>query len=566
MDFAVDSFAGEAVVGRTRHFLITTSPDSPVEFLTSEKHAAALAIEAGCEADLATLSDWFAVNWDDFPYSIWVSVGRDDDPRPHAANHWQGTSQSPQIWVYGATLSNSTWSIAIRDELARMLFVAELAEVLMRFSPNGWNPANSAGEGLSRVAAAELHKLGYYRPSGSASNGPHSTGWLQLAYRTRNVQDADATGARYDFITVSDNTDLNSLSYGCAILFLYYLHAQLNYSWRRIATSWGAHLCETFAQLTGRPSHTAFTEFSDVLNPHLPPGTTQSPPTDNVFPLAANPPVVLVALLGTSTRTIQQGEHLATLQPGPMCGEGVYSYRIIDVVTPVSVVAQAFASFAPRFTWSVNGVSLPFHGTQQQVTIPVRVTETAPGHGQPAQDGVLLSFSYLITDFNGWSQLDIKNLGFPGNIDGLEFTAVMSEAGAIVPSGVRTGSTTANPIFRDYSFEIRWYEDVSRCNVHAVGVAAINRKALLGEIFVLKNTPDPSPEQLNRVVLAARAYARAAGEVTSGAPGSVSTLANVLNRATMALRAGDDGVELAGDGQIVRAAPILPPTQLNAEP
>jgi hypothetical protein len=64
-----------------------------------------------------------------------------------------------------------------------MLFVAELAEVVMNAAPTGWNPGNSAGEALSRVAAAELHPQGYYRPAGSPNNGPYSTAWLQLDYR-----------------------------------------------------------------------------------------------------------------------------------------------------------------------------------------------------------------------------------------------------------------------------------------------------------------------------------------------------------------------------------------------
>jgi hypothetical protein len=237
-----------------------------------------------------------------------------------------------------------------------------------------------------------------------------------------------------------------------------------------------------------------------------------------------------------------------------MCEEAVYAYRIIDVATPVTVVARAFASFAPRFSWSVNGVSLPVHGMVQQVTVPVRVTGTVPKLGEPAKDGVPLLLSYLVTDFNDRSQLDITNLAFPGNIDGLEFTAVMTESGSTVLPGLLTGSTSVSPTMRDYRLEARWYEDVSRCNLHWVGVAAVNREALLGKLAELKNTPDPSPEQLQGVVLAARAYAEAAGEVIADAPTAMSTLADVLDRASTALRASDNGVELAGGGQVFRTA------------
>ena len=143
-----ETFGMQAVVGTTGPFIVTVAPDNP------ETRASAEAILASAAQDLATLENWFSYRWSDQPHGPWVSVSDDGDPAPHAANTWFHGDQSPRIEVYGATLANAGGSPAIRDELARMLFVAELAEVFMHAAPTNWNPGNSGGEALSRVAAA----------------------------------------------------------------------------------------------------------------------------------------------------------------------------------------------------------------------------------------------------------------------------------------------------------------------------------------------------------------------------------------------------------------------------
>ena len=539
------------IIGSTRNFLITVSTDTP------ETQSAAEAILATCEADLSTLEDWFDYNWDDFPYGIWVSAGEDGDPAPHADNIWSGSSHSPHINVYGATTANAAGSAFVRDEIARGLFVAELAEVLMNAAPNGWNPSNNAGEGLSRVAFAELHPQGYYRPAGSANNAPYSTAWLQLEYRTRDRQDSEAAEPRYDFITVSENTDGNALSYGCAILFLYYLHSQLHCTWRQIATSWGAHLCETFAQLTSRPSTSAFTEFSDVLNAHLSPGTSLVPATENVFPLSAAPPVVLVTSYGTSKGHVRPdvfSAPQATLKPGPLCEESTYSYRVVDVTTPVSILARAPGAFAPRFLWRINGVAVSGAGVTRQATVPVRVVDTVPGTAEPAQDGIPLSISYLITDMPDRSQLTITNLSFPGNVDAIEVAAVMTEAGRDVIPGQFTGTTSVSPRYRNYELEPRWSFDVARCNSRYLGEAVVHRDALLDKLFALKNLPYPAPDQLGDLAEAAARYLAATRDLVSSAANDQRTLATLVPAISAALAPTDRDIVVSPEGRRFSAA------------
>jgi hypothetical protein len=551
MPSLIDTFAGEDVVGSVGPFLVTVSPD------TADTRAAAQAILTTCAQDLAILEDWFSYDWSDFPYGMWITVGDDGRPSPHADNVWFGDDQSPHVHVYGATLANAGGSGPVRDELARMLFVAEVAEVFMHAAPTGWNPGNSAGEGLSRVAAAELHPAGYYRPAGSPNNGPYSTGWLQLPWRRRDAQGAGTDEPRYDFVTVSEDTDGNGLSYGCAVLFLYYLHDQLRYSWKQIASSWGAHLAETFAQLTGRPSGTAFTEFADLLDAHLPPGTSVVPPRESVFPLKEHPSVVLTETYAASHGRRRDDEvAFASLKPGPLCPETGYEYHVVDLTSPVSVVARAPGSFAPGFLWSVGGTRV-FHGTQQ-VTVLVRVVDTRPGIGEPAQDGVPLRLQCTVQDFPTTSRLDVVNLDFPGNIDGFEVKAVLTEAGVSVIPGLISTTTTIAPRTRDYAMGWRWYMDVERCNPEALWQAAVHRDALIAKVFDLKNRPDPPPpDVLADLVSAVTRYAAAAEELTRTAPTVTGTLGTLLPAVAASLTAVDLAEQVAVDGRVFRTVPAV---------
>ncbi len=539
------------IIGQTGHFLITVSTDTP------DTRAAAQAILGTCEADLATLSDWFSVNWNDAPHGIWVSVGVDENSAPRASNIWWGADQSPLIAIYGIGLANANGMTNIRDELARMLFVAELAEVLMRFAPRGWDPGNSVGEGLSRVAAAELHPLGYYRPPGSANNGPYSTAWLQLPYRTRDLQNEVAPGPRYDFISLSEDTDKNVLSYGCAILFFYYLHTQLNFPWRSIVSAWGAHLSITFEQLTGRPGREAFTEFSDVLNLHLPPGTGLTPWTENVFPLRAKPSVLLYTSSLTVHRREQPEQLLIELKAGPLCEANVYTYRVVDVATKTTATARAPGTFMPRFSWSIAGVRLTDLGKGQIITIPVTVTGTVPGFDQPPpQRGVPMRLFCLITDFIDRSQLEITNLDFPGNTAPVEISTVMAESASTTIPGLFNSSASNSFTTRGYDLGMSWITDVDRCNPRLTDRVKASQEVLNDEIFNLKNVPHPHPpERLEAVVRAAQAYGEDVREMVAATAVSMETLREVLAPPSAASRANQSVTVVIGEGQAFRTGP-----------
>lgn len=91
-------------------------------------------------------------------------------------------------------------------------------------------------------------------------------------------------GARPDYVNVNDETDQNAESVGCAVLFLNFLHTQLNIPWERILGVGGATLSETYANLG--LGNDGFARFKSIIDSHFPPGKPSGVTTDNPFPLA----------------------------------------------------------------------------------------------------------------------------------------------------------------------------------------------------------------------------------------------------------------------------------------
>ena len=121
---------------------------------------------------------------------------------------------------------NSQGADPLADDAVMGLFIAEIIEVLMsgRDVQTGkitWHEANSDGEGLSRMAVGMLHAASYY--NGTYLGGPYVNGWLQSA-------------ARDDWITKNELSDTDGDSFGCSLLFLYWLHSQLGHSMTEIIT------------------------------------------------------------------------------------------------------------------------------------------------------------------------------------------------------------------------------------------------------------------------------------------------------------------------------------------
>jgi hypothetical protein len=154
-------------------------------------------------------------------------------------------------------------------DLANFLNCAEVSEVLMAAQAEGWNCGASAGEGLSRVLATELH--------------PASLSLFVSAPRWLN-------SARPDWVTQTEGTDRDYVSIGCATLFINYLRHQLHFSLAQIVQAGGTTLQQTYERLTG--STDAFGPFARLLEARFPLGVTVNLPNDNPFALSEVPYVL----------------------------------------------------------------------------------------------------------------------------------------------------------------------------------------------------------------------------------------------------------------------------------
>ncbi len=150
-------------------------------------------------------------------------------------------------------------------DYTRMLVVAEEVEVFSDAQGIGWDCGASNGEGLSRVLATLLYPAELDGYTSAAA-------WLD-------------TPDRPDFINVNEPTDTNYVSIGCSVLFLNYLHYQLDFQWQEIVQAGALTLAQTYTKLTGQPD--GLTPFKALLQAFYPVGTPSGVTTDNVFPLLA---------------------------------------------------------------------------------------------------------------------------------------------------------------------------------------------------------------------------------------------------------------------------------------
>jgi len=239
-------------VGSTSHFNVL--------YDDSLSYAQALASDVlnSCEADLSTLSGiWVGTV---VPASFQVTIINGGGGGFHSGTnitlHASSTQDAPGI---------SSLLVAEVDEV----FMSQQLAVLGK----GFNPGYSHGEGLSRVLAAELY------PAVAGRWGVGLT-WLN-------------TTPRPDWVSATDPSDQHEVSYGCASLFLNYLHYQLGFTWQQIVGA-ADNTLALIAQNLG--VHNAYNDFFAVVARHYPVGTAVSPAQlphdpegfaiDNLFPLS----------------------------------------------------------------------------------------------------------------------------------------------------------------------------------------------------------------------------------------------------------------------------------------
>jgi hypothetical protein len=253
--------------GSTQHFNVNYDTD-----LGADGQMIANGVLASCESEYNTLSFLFGITNPPQQFNIIIAPLDPSGQGSGGAFHYgcNGTD----LYIDAKTVPN------VDIDYSRMLVVAEEVEVFSDTQGLGWRCDYSNGEGLSRVLAKLLYP--------AELNGYATAGvWLN--------------SNRPDFITQNDQTDTNFISTGCSVLFLNYLHYQLDFSWPQIVQKGGATLQDTYRNLVNDPNADALTPFLALLQAFFPVGTPVNVPTDNVFPLlsALNLPYCGVQFQGT---------------------------------------------------------------------------------------------------------------------------------------------------------------------------------------------------------------------------------------------------------------------------
>jgi hypothetical protein len=161
------------------------------------------------------------------------------------------------------------------------VFMAEWVEILMSITSN-WNAGDSSGEGLSQFCSIQRFQTGHYNYYGSWVDS-----WL-------NGVTGGPNAARTDWVNHTFtgsggvNGDGDSVSFGCALAFIFYLNVQLGFSINQIIAAYQNNLATAYATLTG-DHNDPFPFFLNLISSVYPASSTASipgPVIDNPFPMA----------------------------------------------------------------------------------------------------------------------------------------------------------------------------------------------------------------------------------------------------------------------------------------
>jgi hypothetical protein len=207
-----------------------------------------------------------------FPLPVHIGIGAGGASWNDPSNLQLAFGSSPTITLSPGSGTPVTF--------LRYLLVSEVTEMFMASQNRGWfESANlfsggdegSKGEALSRFLGVQFqiqNGLGPVPPPGYAV----SSLWL------------NPPSSRQPFINNNPDDHNPDPVSGCATLFLYFLHDQLNFSIEKVIESAGATLADVYNNLTGRAD--AETQFMTLVNSHYPPGFIYTPAGDSVFPVS----------------------------------------------------------------------------------------------------------------------------------------------------------------------------------------------------------------------------------------------------------------------------------------
>lgn len=502
-----DYFAGYEIVAQTPNFLVTCEDDVGARLRAQY-------ISSSCEEDLARLNDLFSTNFQagkTSPHTIWVVVLKDDPTSgKNGWNYGYETEESSRIVIARAftppppsppllkqpdplPLPGPDLNSAIR-EFPRFVFVAELAEIMMEFTGYGWNPGQSPGEGLSNVLGSLLHPIGYY----DTGQGPRINEWLNGVW-------LNAKGGpqyiplRTDFISRTVDTDQDIFSYGCAIVFIYYLVDQLGYSLKEVIRAGGSTLAETYARLTGQPASEAYGNFNALLQAHIGGATRNNMGRDNIFPL-----------LEVNRRSIQITVNLPRdmghvtdptpvsfeVSPGGVCPEGMFDFWRQKELVEVPVFARAYGMANAAFRWMIEGVEVSVRNNWTILTMDIPLTVKNPdGHIDEISTSV--TFQYYILDIWNGSVLYLKTLSWNGNCT-LKVAVAAREAAITEAEGTAEESVDLTTVTWTPGDDFK--KASARCNPF---FAEMNHSFwyLTQKLSDIKNRPDPPSERTAQEIM-----------------------------------------------------------------
>ena len=474
------------------------------------------ALTQTCESDIQRLASLFRIPFDvDGLNSGGVRVYIISPPSGGASNPGFGGILSPSDMDINddyAPAKRDAQTPIVRGEFVRFLFVAELSEIMMDITSSGWNPGTSEGEALSIILGTELRPMGYY---GAASGAPRVNTWLQ--------------SSRPDWISKTELTDKNALSYGCGILFINYLRHQVGFDLASIMATrpqfdlgaGGYTLAGRYAALTGNPAAQAYPEFMAFLEKHLPSATAaqQSVGRDDIFPLQTPQRRSAFMSAGTTQISSHRSEppsHI-TLKPGILCGEREYQYWRVEEVSQITASASCSGFASASYEWSINGKKLaPTSGSQLTVQVQADVSVPQPDRTVTDQPGATVQVDYLIQTRWNRSTLLIRNDGNDG-IEHLKLHVSATEK-FVNDASVSVEGDADLPALH-YEYARNFYDDQRLCNGDLVQMSADLAK-LSHEMELALVAPDPQPDLRIAAVLAAARVINARIDVATDNMGS----------------------------------------------
>ena len=215
------------------------------------------AIAGVCETEFTALTSWFGITTG-FGTSDRITVTV-QSISAGGANNFGYSSRGGS--VINVNFLPAGFSDANAAEIAKMMFVNEIVEIFMDFNnkesgTTTWVAGHSDGEGLSQFCGILRFPVGHRLAYNSWANA-----WL--------------SSTRDDFVTSNKSTDGDSVSFGCALLFLFYLNTQLQFTPAQIIQNGTATLAGCYTNLTGDGSN-PFGFFKSLLDATFP-GTATIP-------------------------------------------------------------------------------------------------------------------------------------------------------------------------------------------------------------------------------------------------------------------------------------------------